>query len=156
MCRVLMELEIPASVEEIGDGCFSDCTSLSRVTFASGSALRRIGKEAFCGCDELREVEIPASVEEIGEGCFGIGECASDSCGVSLSRVTFGKGSVLKTIGSYAFQYCQNLREIEIPAGVQEIGSGAFLKCNISHISFSGESETKDDRSAHDTEGPEE
>ena len=45
-------------------------SSLSRVTFASGSALKRIGNEAFRACEKLREIEIPACVEEIGERCF--------------------------------------------------------------------------------------
>ena len=58
--------EIPASVEEIGDGCFGN-SSLSRVTFGSGSVLKRIGKSAFRGCKELREIEIPASVEVVGD-----------------------------------------------------------------------------------------
>jgi hypothetical protein len=49
-------------VEEIRDSCFS-ASSLSRVTFASGSVLKRIGREAFSRCKGLREIEIPASVE---------------------------------------------------------------------------------------------
>ena len=56
-CQELCEIEIPVSVEEIGGGCFNQC-SLSRVTFGSGSVLKRIGK--------LREIEIPASVEAVG------------------------------------------------------------------------------------------
>ena len=39
---------------------------IERVTFASGSCLKRIEKEAFSGCFRLNEIEIPASVEEIG------------------------------------------------------------------------------------------
>jgi hypothetical protein len=38
-------------------------SALSRVTFASGSVLKRIGKGAFSGCEELGEIEIPACVE---------------------------------------------------------------------------------------------
>lgn len=44
------ELEITASVEGIGDGCFRGSCSLSRLTFASGSVLKSIGKEVFRGC----------------------------------------------------------------------------------------------------------
>ena len=85
---------LPGWLEEVPGSCFRN-SSLSRVTFGSGSVLKRIGKEAFSGCRELKEIKIPASVEEIGEGCFG--NCSS------LSRVTFGSGSVLKRIGNSAF-----------------------------------------------------
>ena len=115
-CGQLREIEIPASVEEIGEACFSGCSSLSRVTFACGSAVRRIGKEAFRGCGQLGEIEIPACVEEIGEGCF---KC---DFGSSLSRVTFASGSALKRIGKGAFSGCDQLREIEIPACVEVDG----------------------------------
>ena len=107
---------LPYLWEEVPALCFRN-SSLSRVTFGSGSVLKRIGKEAFSGCKELREVEIPASVEEIGAGCFS---CIGRS---SLSRVTFGSGSVLKRIGKEAFFGCKALREIEIPASVELLGN---------------------------------
>lgn len=55
----LAAVEIPATLEEIGDACFSVCSSLSHVTFAGGSALRRIGNKAFGGCSLLKNIEIP-------------------------------------------------------------------------------------------------
>ena len=61
--RDVSTIDIPASVVEIGESCFSGCSSLSRVTFAAGSALRCIGKWAFGGCNALKELDIPASVE---------------------------------------------------------------------------------------------
>ena len=45
---------IPSSCEFLPDSCLTG-TRILRVTFASGSALRRIGKEAFRGCRELQE-----------------------------------------------------------------------------------------------------
>ena len=92
---------IPASVEEIGESCFSGCSSLSRVTFASGSAVRRIGKEAFRECRKLSEIEIPASVEEIGERC--VWGCSS------LSRGTFASGSALSASGRTRSAGARNL-----------------------------------------------
>ena len=111
-CDQLLEIEIPASVEEFGERCFEGCSFLSRVAFGSGSVLKRIGKEAFFGCKELREIEIPVSVEEILEGCFKY--CSS------MSRVAFGSGSVLKRIGYGVFSGCRDLREIEFSASDKE------------------------------------
>ena len=53
---------LPCLLEEVPALCFRN-SSLSRVTFGSGSVLKRIGDRAFSGCNELREIEIPASVE---------------------------------------------------------------------------------------------
>ena len=90
---------IPASCESLPDSYFAG-SRIVRVTFASGSVLRRIGKEAFRGCRKLREIEIPASVEEIGEACFSgcFSECAY------LASVTFLPGSSLKRIEKEAFR----------------------------------------------------
>ena len=85
--------------------------SLSRVTFAAGSCLKRIEKLAFSQCGSLKEIEIPASVEVLCESCF--------SCCESLSRVTFASGSCLKRIEESAFSGCESLKEIEIPASVE-------------------------------------
>ena len=43
----LREICIPASVNELCEGCFGDCSFLSLVTFAGGSHVRMIGAYAF-------------------------------------------------------------------------------------------------------------
>ena len=56
---------LPCLLAEVPALCFRN-SSLSRVTFGSGSVLKRIGNSAFSGCKALREIEIPASVEVVG------------------------------------------------------------------------------------------
>ena len=123
--RSLVCAHIPGYCAALPDSCFSG-SSVRCVTFAAGSALRRIGKEAFSRCSRLREIEIPACVEEIGEGCFQAAEEKDDYDGItyvfSLSRVTFAAGSALRRSGKRAFSGCSELREIEIPDGVQVEG----------------------------------
>ena len=83
-------VSIPDGVEKLGESCFSNCKSLSRVTFGESSSLRRIGKDAFRGSGVV-EIHIPDGVEELCKSCF---------CGCkSLSRVKFGESSSLKLIG---------------------------------------------------------
>lgn len=115
-CRNLRELEIPASVEEIGEKCFYK-SSLHRISFASGSVLRLIGNEAFSRCTALREIELPPTVEELGVGCFRRS---------GIYRITFARGAVIKRFGQEAFYGCMNLREIEIPATVVDLGIECF------------------------------
>ena len=57
------------AVTSIGDGAFSDCTSLSSITLAEG--LTTIGGYAFYNCGTIIEsVTIPESVTSIGENAF--------------------------------------------------------------------------------------
>jgi hypothetical protein len=90
----LIEIVIPASVEEIGAKCFAECRSLISVTFESGSRLSRIAEEAFSETG-LIEIVIPASVEEIRAKCFA--ECGS------LSSMTFEGRSRLRKVDGTAF-----------------------------------------------------
>lgn len=132
--RSIVELEIPASVEHIGDNAFQEFESLSAITFEENSSLKAIGNYAFDACELLSSIEIPASVETIGDGAFR--RC------IGLANVTFEKGSQLTTISgdcvkddgnrvtAYGtFLECTSLTQIEIPASVTTIGGGAFHGC---------------------------
>ena len=117
-CGQLREIEIPASVEEIGEACFSGCSSLSRVTFACGSAVRRIGKAAFRECKNLREMENPADVESLGDYCFR--ECAG--------LQTINIPDSVESLGDYCFDGCTGLRSVSYSAGTK-IGYNCFRSC---------------------------
>lgn len=76
----LSEVVIPASVTEIGMFALSGCP-LKKVTFAQGSALKKIDSCAFTDCTPLTDIIIPAGVTEIGHDAFA-------GC-TSLKSVTF-------------------------------------------------------------------
>ena len=59
---------IPDSVTSIGDGAFSDCSSLESVTI--GNSVESIGDCAFNYCSSLESVVIPDSVTSIGDWAF--------------------------------------------------------------------------------------
>ena len=59
---------IPDSVTEIGEGAFSDCTSLESVEIPS--SVTEIGVHAFSGCTSLSSVVIPDGVKKIGDYAF--------------------------------------------------------------------------------------
>ena len=47
--KVVDRISIPNGVEELCEKCFSECGSLSSVTFGLSSSLKVIGKSAFWG-----------------------------------------------------------------------------------------------------------
>ena len=139
-CTALTSIEIPASVETIGNTAFWGCSSLATVTFEKGSRLKTIGNNAYYRCTSLTSIEIPASVETIEKKAFM--HCSS------LATVTFEKGSQLKTIAgdSYdgAFSDCTALTSIEIPASVETIEATAFKRCSkLTTVTFEKGSQLK-------------
>ena len=58
------QVEISASVREIGADAFYGCKSLTRVTFALGSKLEKIGSGSFCETG-IERITIPKCVKEI-------------------------------------------------------------------------------------------
>ena len=117
----LGSITIPASVTSIGNYAFRECTSLSSVTFATGSSLASIGEQAFSECSALESITIPASVETIGEAAFA-------NC-TSLASVTFADGSKLTSISDATFNLCKKLASITIPSSVTTIGESVFTFC---------------------------
>jgi hypothetical protein len=64
-CSSLSSIAIPASVERIGDGCFSECRALFTVKFDDESHLSWIGHSVFCRCSSLLSIRIPSSLETV-------------------------------------------------------------------------------------------
>lgn len=137
-------IEIPSSVETIGERIFRRCTGLVNVTFEKGSRLTSITGDcvkdsgnrvtsygAFLECTSLTKIEIPASVTTIGSGAFH--DCSS------LEIVSFEEGSKLITIkDGYkdggntvygAFTNCDNLTLFDASncTQIKTIGNYAFV-----------------------------
>lgn len=129
-------VSIPSTITEIGDGAFSGCKNLEKVTFGGNETI--IGT-AFQNCRSLTEVLIPESVETIDSNAFY--ECTA------LSDVVIG--DKVDYIGHNAFYHTPWLEnypddfvivgdnnlicykgdetDIIIPDGVKRI-SGVFIR----------------------------
>ena len=80
--------------------------------------------KSFNGCSDLINIEIPEGVTSICDSCFG---------GSGITSILLP--SSINNIGSYAFNYCQNLSsDVIIPRNVTTIKNGLFsssTKCNV-------------------------
>lgn len=143
-CDALKEIVIPPKIAYIPCSCFEECKSLSDVQLPP--CLKTIGYAAFrnCrmlknlhlpitlrelsgfdGCSSLREIEIPAGVERITGFIF--------CCNLRKVRLHTG----VKRIDDYAFRYCDKLRYINFPDGLEYIGARAFYPSSIHRAVFS-------------------
>ncbi len=138
-------LTIPASIKEIGNHAFVDCSNLKSVTFEEGSKLTKIGDSAFYSnewlgkinledLENLKEISryafhstgissvtIPASVEIIGDQCFA--HCQA------LTSFSFAEGCKVTKIPASMLEYCRRIPTITIPETITSIGSKAFAGC---------------------------
>ena len=107
-------VEIPKSVNEIGNGCFWYNSRIKSITIPEG--VKKIGYKCFENCSNLQQVNLPEGLEEIGDYAF-------DYC-TGLQQINLPEG--LEKIGSSAFRNTSSLFEIIIPKSVETINSGAF------------------------------
>lgn len=114
-CTGLQSVEIPDSVESLGNYSFSG-SGLTEITIPAG--VTHIGDKAF-SASMLERVTIPGSVSEIGTGAFLRSK--------RLTSVEIGNG--VESIGDYAFDQCPELSEVLLPSSVQKIGDFAFRSC---------------------------
>ena len=141
---------IPNSVTSIGNGAFSDCSSLTSVNIPN--SVTSIGDNAFAWCTGLTSVTIPNSVTSIGEkafahctgltslkvedgnpkydsrnNCNAIIESSTNTLIAGCKTTTIP--SSVTSIGEKAFAHCTDLTSITIPNSVTSIGEKAFAYC---------------------------
>ena len=106
-----------AVVTTIPDYAFDGMNVLGSVILPETAT--SIGEYAFRNTT-IRRINIPANITEIKQYAFQ---------STPVMYVTFSEGSQLKTIGNYAFNSCNLLQEIELPALLERIGYESFSYC---------------------------
>lgn len=83
-----------------------------------------LGEDALEGYNNIRKVIFPSTLREI-DGCFFSEHGHEDN----LEEVDFSKVKLLKEIPDGLFENCERLQKIDIPEGVEIIGSSVFDSC---------------------------
>lgn len=107
-------LVVHEGCKEIMDYMFDENLRITKVTLPS--SLKKIGKDAFGGCENLREINLE-SVEEIGVSAFA---------NTGLRNVTLGPA---KRISDACFFGCYDLEVLSVSEAVREVGEYAFYAC---------------------------
>ena len=167
-CSSLKTITIPDSVEIISGYAFSGCTSLESVNISSTSNLEYIADRAFEECTSLESIFIPYRVSFIHSAAFKkcvslksievsygnknyksidgnlyeIDEKTLVAYAVGKEDTSFVVPDSVKTIGMWAFAYCESLSSVTIPNSVETIDSYAFTCCsNFSDVYYMGTQE---------------
>ena len=111
--------QVPDSVTTIDKYAFSG-SSLTGISFGTGSRLASVGEDAFMDCEHLAALSLPAGVTSIGNGAFY--DCES------LKSLALPEG--LTSVGDDLFSGCVSLTSLTIPKNVSSIADSVFGGCN--------------------------
>ncbi|MBM7023463.1 leucine-rich repeat domain-containing protein, partial [Treponema sp. Marseille-Q4523] len=129
LCRApnVASVTFPATLTEIAEGVFTNCTGLTQVDFSQCTGLTTIGKSAFYGCTGLTSLALPASLEKLGNSAF-------ENCTEITGTVVLPAN--LKIINSYAFENCNKVDAFDFTQCTQltSIGYKAFYGCKADAV----------------------
>ncbi len=140
------EINIPKNVTNVGDNSFSDCSSITNVTFPKEGTVS-VGDGAFSGCENLKEVTNLSESDKVGNGVFSGcenltnvgGETVSVESvkqnGFELQRKHIGAQTLsIKITGVTEDAKGQN--KFVIGSGITHISDGVFAGCTVEYLIY--------------------
>lgn len=127
-CETLVDVALPQTLRTIGKGAFGQCVNLTRINIPEG--VTSIGDSAFLMCGSLTRLTIPDSVTSI-EGNPFRHLAAEIMVSPQNPAISVVDGVVFNKDGTRLIACPSNKAgAYAIPQGVLEIGTHAFENCN--------------------------
>ena len=127
-CETLVDVALPQTLRTIGKGAFGQCVDLTRINIPEG--VTSIGDSAFLMCGSLTRLTIPDSVTSI-EGNPFRHLAAEIMVSPQNPAISVVDGVVFNKDGTRLIACPSNKAgAYAIPQGVLEIGTHAFENCN--------------------------
>ena len=153
----IQKIMLPDSVLTIEGSAFEQCENLENIDFGDG--LQTIGGESFSYCSSLKAIKLPSTLSELDGWSFlecsslasivvdrdnehffsdGVGLYENTENGIEFrlyahasacDSYTLQEGTTV--ISEAAFWGAENLKEIQLPEGLQEIKNGAFTQTGL-------------------------
>ena len=128
------EVQLPDTVQWIGDGAFSNCKQLTELELPD--SVHTIGNSAFYECTGLDYLYIPPSVVSVGDGAFYNSSFSSAGPKGSNCKLEYGWKT---NIPESAFQGMRTLEKVVLNKNIGTIGEKAFYNCdNLSLVNYEG------------------
>ena len=115
--KEITEVNLPDSVTEIGDHAFRECTNLTKVT---AKDITWIQSWAFWKCSKLTDIEL--------NSLYGLNQDAFNSC-TKLKNFTITEADSLKSVGPSALEDCASLEQFPYLSGATDFMNGVFSGC---------------------------
>lgn len=136
--KSLCEVNLPNTIETIGDYAFYRASNLKKINIPNLSSLQSIGESAFEGTG-LQKIELPPCIKSLGDYTFKNSEIESVSLPEMIEEIPYGCFYECKklqnvefsssVIEARAFYNCISLRHITLPANLTRIVDRAFSGC---------------------------
>ncbi|MBR2114185.1 MAG: leucine-rich repeat protein [Prevotella sp.] len=117
-CPCITSLTIPASVTEFGSWMFYNTDNIETITFYAPS----VPNSFYSGRKKLATINLGPGVKSIGENAF--------SSNSGLKTVNFAPAISELNIMRSAFNNCDGMKSITLPAGLTTLGNGAIASCD--------------------------
>ena len=119
-------------VTKIGNYAFEFCSSLSEVVLPD--TLKTVGTYAFANCTSLSHIAMPASLTKFSSGMFR---------NSGLESIELPTSEEFTNIPFNTFGFCNKLTTVYIPANIKTVGSHAFSWCdNLRLVTFASSNTT--------------
>lgn len=124
----IKHVKISNGIEELHDGCFSACANLESISISSSVGV--IGEHVLSYCINLTSIHVDKDNSKFDsrEDCNAIIRKSDDYSILLYGCKSTKIPSSVKAIYSNAYVGCL-MEEMDIPEGVEEICSYAFLQC---------------------------